>query len=120
MTTRPTDAVFRALADPTRREMLELLRKRERTVQELAEPFDMSQPAVSQHLAVLRDSGLVSARRDGRTRVYKLEPRNLKAIDDWLEHYRCFWTEKLWALGEYLDESTSPPVDKSSSKRRKR
>jgi DNA-binding transcriptional ArsR family regulator len=84
--------------------MLGLLRERERTVFELAEPFDMSQPAVSQHLAVLRDSGLVSARRDGRTRVYRLEPDNLRHIDDWLEHYRCFWTEKLWALGEHLDE----------------
>jgi DNA-binding transcriptional ArsR family regulator len=90
--------------------MLELLRERERTVFELAEPFNMSQPAVSQHLAVLRESGLVSARRDGRTRVYKLEPRKLKHVDDWLEHYRCFWTEKLWALGEHLDELESKPT----------
>lgn len=98
------DDVFRAIADPTRREMLELLRERELMVSELAAPFDMSQPAISQHLAVLRDSGLVSARRDGRNRVYRIEPAALKAIDDWLEHYRHFWTEKLWALGEYLDE----------------
>lgn len=98
------DAVFRAIADPTRREMLELLRERERTVLELAEPFRISQPAVSQHLAVLRDAGLVSARREGRTRVYRIEPARLKAVDDWLEHYRHFWTEKLWALGQYLDE----------------
>lgn len=98
------DDVFRALADPTRREMLALLRDGERTVLELAQPFAMSQPAVSQHLAVLRDSGLVSSRRDGRNRLYRIEPKTLKAIDDWLEHYRHFWTEKLWALGEYLDE----------------
>ena len=101
--TESSDAVFRAIADPTRREMLELLRERELTVQELAAPFAMSQPAVSQHLAVLRDSGLVSARRDGRNRVYRIEPAALKAVDDWVEHYRHFWTEKLWALGEYLD-----------------
>lgn len=99
-----SDAVFRALADPTRREMLALLRERELTVQELAGPFAMSQPAVSQHLAVLRESGLVSARREGRNRLYRIEPEALKPVDDWLEHYRHFWTEKLWALGELLDE----------------
>jgi DNA-binding transcriptional ArsR family regulator len=104
--TESSDAVFRAIADPTRREMLELLRERELTVQQLAAPFAMSQPAVSQHLAVLRDSGLVSSRREGRNRVYRLEPSSLKAIDDWVEHYRHFWTGKLWALGEYLDSET--------------
>lgn len=113
-----TDAVFRALADPTRREMLELLRERERTVLELAEPFRMSQPAVSQHLAVLRESGLVSARRDGRCRVYRIEPQNLRAVDDWLEHYRHFWTDKLWALGQYLDEQESPTPKKKERKKR--
>jgi DNA-binding transcriptional ArsR family regulator len=102
--TDAADAVFRALADPTRREMLELLREGERTVLELAEPFRMSQPAISQHLAVLRDSGLVSFRRDGRNRIYRIEPKKLQTVDDWLAHYRHFWTGKLWALGEYLDE----------------
>ena len=86
--------------------MLELLRDRELTVVELAEPFAMSQPAVSQHLAVLRESGLVSARAEGRNRVYRIEPDNLRVIDDWLEHYRHFWTEKLWALGEHLDRKS--------------
>jgi DNA-binding transcriptional ArsR family regulator len=98
--------------------MLELLRQGERTVLELAEPFRMSQPAVSQHLAVLRESGLVSARRDGRCRVYRIEPDNLRAVDDWLEHYRHFWTEKLWALGQYLDEQEPPkPTRKNRRKR---
>lgn len=117
--TAASDAVFRAIADPTRREMLELLRERERTVQELAAPFAMSQPAVSQHLAVLRDSGLVSSRRDGRNRVYRIEPERLKAVDDWVEHYRHFWTEKLWALGEFLD-SEAEPKEKAETKRRRR
>jgi len=105
---QPTDAVFRALADPTRRAMLELLRDRELTVIELAQPFDISQPAVSQHLAVLRESGLVSSRAEGRNRVYRIEPDNLRVVDDWLEHYRHFWTEKLWALGAHLDGERSP------------
>jgi DNA-binding transcriptional ArsR family regulator len=111
-----TDAVFRALSDPTRREMLALLRDRELTVMELAEPFQMSQPAVSQHLAVLRDSGLVSARRDGRNRLYRIEPENLRVVDDWLEHYRHFWTDKLWALGELLDETSSPKPKKGRTR----
>jgi DNA-binding transcriptional ArsR family regulator len=112
-----SDAVFRALADPTRREMLALLRDRELTVQELAEPFAMSQPAISQHLAVLRDSGLVSARREGRNRVYRIEPKVLKAVDDWLEHYRHFWTDKLWALGEFLDEDAKKEKKKKKKRR---
>ena len=113
---RPADDVFRALADPTRREMLELLRERERTVLELAEPFRISQPAVSQHLGVLREAGLVSARREGRTRVYRIEPARLKAVDDWLEHYRHFWTEKLWALGAFLDEDAKNTKERKKKK----
>jgi DNA-binding transcriptional ArsR family regulator len=110
-TVRPDpDAVFRAISDPTRRQMLELLRERDRTVLELAEPFRMSQPAVSQHLAVLRESGLVTARREGRNRVYRIEPETLRCVNDWVEHYRHFWTGKLWALGELLDEE--PPAPK--------
>lgn len=107
------DAIFRAIADPTRREMLAMLRDGNRTVIELASPFRMSQPAVSQHLKVLRDSGLVTAKRDGRSRVYRIEPRALRAIDDWLGHYRHFWTGRLRALGETLDE------DARKSKKRK-
>lgn len=114
--TESSDAVFRAIADHTRRQMLELLRERELTVQELAAPFTMSQPAVSQHLAVLRDSGLVSSRREGRNRVYRIEPASLKAVDDWIEHYRHFWTEKLWALGEFLDSE----AETKETKRRRR
>jgi DNA-binding transcriptional ArsR family regulator len=91
--TESSDAVFRAIADPTRRNMLELLRRRERTVQELSAPFAISQPAVSQHLAVLRHAGLVSTRRAGRNRVYRLEPASLEAVDDWVEHYRHFWRD---------------------------
>jgi DNA-binding transcriptional ArsR family regulator len=98
------DAVFRALADPTRRAMLDRLRERESSVGELAEPFAMSQPAVSQHLKVLSEAGLVRARRDGRQRLYRLHAAPLREAFDWLERYERFWHRKLDALGAYLDE----------------
>ena len=95
---------FRAVADPTRRAVLDLLRDGERTVSELCTQFDVSQPAISQHLKVLRDTGLVSVRRDGRVHYYKLEPLPLREVADWIEHYDQFWDDKLEALGKYLDE----------------
>ena len=101
---RPTrDVVFRALGDPTRRAILDRLRQRERRASDLCEPFDMSQPAVSQHLKVLVDAGLVSATRDGREVIYALRPAPLRDAYDWLGHFEEFWTEKLDALGEFLD-----------------
>ncbi len=106
MTAAARDAVFRALGDPTRRAILERLRHRERGVSELCEPFDMSQPAVSQHLKVLVDAGLVSARRHGRERIYALRAARLRDAYDWLGHFEAFWSEKLDALGEYLDEES--------------
>jgi DNA-binding transcriptional ArsR family regulator len=104
--TRPAahrDAVFRALSDPTRRAMLDRMRKRERSVSELGAPFDMSQPAVSQHLRVLSDAGLVRSRREGRLRFYRVHAAPLRKAFDWLERYARFWDEKLDALGTYLD-----------------
>jgi DNA-binding transcriptional ArsR family regulator len=97
------DAVFRALSDPTRRAMLDRMRERERSVAELGAPFDMSQPAVSQHLRVLSDAGLVRARREGRQRFYRVHAAPLRAAFDWLERYARFWDQKLDALGTYMD-----------------
>jgi DNA-binding transcriptional ArsR family regulator len=97
--------VFHALADPTRRAMLDRLRVGERTVSELAAPFAMSQPAVSQHLRVLSDAGIVRARRDGRQRYYRLRAAPLREAFDWLGRYERFWGEKLDALGDYLDSA---------------
>lgn len=96
--------VFRAIADPTRRHMLDLLRRQERTASELGVPFRISQPAVSQHLKVLRESGLVSERREGRTRRYRLEPQPLAEVAHWVAHYTHFWTEAFVALERFLDE----------------
>jgi DNA-binding transcriptional ArsR family regulator len=105
LTAARRDTVFRALADPTRRAILDRLRRRERTAGELGAPFadSHSQPAISQHLRVLVDAGLVRATRSGRERVYTLEPAALKLAFDWLGHFAAFWTEKLDALGDFLD-----------------
>jgi DNA-binding transcriptional ArsR family regulator len=97
--------VFRAVSDPTRRQMLELLRVRDRTVTELAEPFEMSQPAVSQHLRVLRDAGLVDVRKEGRHRVYHLDPLPLQEVFDWVQYFEAFWRKGLAELGRELDRS---------------
>ena len=98
--------VFRAVSDPTRRQMLELLRVRDRTVTELAEPFAMTQPAVSQHLRVLREAGLVNVRKEGRHRVYHLDPLPLQEVFDWVQYFEEFWREKLAELGRELDRTT--------------
>lgn len=95
--------IFRAIADPTRRAMLELLASADRSASDLARPFRMSQPAASQHLRVLRSAGLVQARRDGRRRLYRLRPRPLKPVVDWLAQFEAFWDDRLKKLGEYLD-----------------
>lgn len=99
----PSADVFHAIADPTRRRILDLLADREMPATAIAEPFEMSQPAVSQHLKVLRNAGLVTQQKAGRQRRYKLEPERLKQVYDWLAHYERFWTEKLTKLGQYLD-----------------
>ncbi|MCB9758793.1 MAG: helix-turn-helix transcriptional regulator [Alphaproteobacteria bacterium] len=97
--------VFRAVADPTRRAILDLLRDgRACAVTDLVDHFDVTQPAISQHLKVLREAGLVSVTRDGRRRLYALNPEPLRAVYDWVAHYERFWSSKLGALGAYLDQ----------------
>jgi DNA-binding transcriptional ArsR family regulator len=100
-----TADVFTAVADPTRRRMLELLADADRPVQELATHFAMSQPSVSGHLRVLRDVGLVSTQRSGRQRVYRLRPAALLELADWVRLFERFWNQKLNALDDYLRRS---------------
>lgn len=97
--------VFRAVSDPTRRQMLELLLAGERTAAELAQPFDISQPAVSQHLRVLRESGLVEVRKMGRHRIYALDPRPIQDVAEWVRFFEGFWRRRLAALGKELDRA---------------
>jgi DNA-binding transcriptional ArsR family regulator len=96
------DAIFGALADPTRRAILARLASGEVTVNELAEPFAMTQPAVSKHLKVLERAGLIARGRDAQRRPCRLQPASLRTVADWVAHYEHFWTESFDRLDEYL------------------
>jgi DNA-binding transcriptional ArsR family regulator len=99
------DAVFVAVADPTRRVLLERLRHGgAASIQALGDGLPMTRQAVTKHLDVLRDAGLVRVRRDGRERVHELEPAPLQAVDDWLKPYAEAWDERLAALRRHLGE----------------
>lgn len=98
------DATFFALADPTRRAILQRLARGEASVNELAEPFTMSQPAISKHLKVLETAGLVSVRQEGRRRPRKLEPEPLEAATGWIERYRELWETNYRRLDALLEE----------------
>lgn len=98
-----TAAPFDVLAEAHRRSILDLLRDSERSVGELVDVLGVSQPAVSKHLRVLREAGLVTARSDAQRRLYRLHPEPLRAIDEWLEPYRRLWSASLDALEQHLD-----------------
>jgi DNA-binding transcriptional ArsR family regulator len=115
------DLVFAALSDPTRRTIVRRLAEGEATVLELAEPFDISLPAVSRHLKVLEQAGLISRRRDGRQRPCRLRPEPLTEIAAWAEHTRAAWEQRLDRLEEHLGRTAdrSPaPSDSSSARTR--
>ena len=115
------DATFSALADPTRRAMLTALMRREATVSELAEPHDISLPAVMKHLRVLEKAGLVSQRKLGRERHCRLTGHALKPASDWIAQYRQFWERQLDSLDRYLSQSQpqSQPATKEKTGCRK-
>ena len=94
---------FELLADPTRRRVLDELRTGERSVGELVERLQMSQPAVSKQLRVLREAGLASVRADAQRRIYRLEPGGLREVDEWLAPFRAFWEDRLDAMERTLD-----------------
>ena len=101
------DAAFAALSDPTRRAILARLRSGEATVSALAEPFEMSQPAISKHLKVLERAGLISRGRDAQRRPCRLEAGALKVVTDWLDNYRRYWEDSYQRLDGLLDELQS-------------
>ena len=96
------DETFRALADGTRRSILELLLEGEWIQRDLHEQFDLTQPALSQHLRVLRDAGLVETRREGRCVHYRISEDALRPLLDWAAPFQAFWGQRLEALGDYL------------------
>ena len=110
------DATFAALADPTRRAILARLSQGEASVAELAEPFDMSQPAISKHLKVLENAGLISRGQDAQRRPRKIEGRAMQEANAWLEEYRQFWERRYSALDELLGQLQAKPP-KSPRKR---
>src|SRR5881394_2011749 len=91
-----------AIADPTRRRIVELLAQRDRTAGELVEEFDMSAPAISQHLNVLRDAGLITTRAEGQTRIQSLHPAGFDELDNWLNRTRAVWSRRFDALEREL------------------
>ncbi|MCK6473271.1 MAG: metalloregulator ArsR/SmtB family transcription factor [Planctomycetes bacterium] len=113
------DATFAALADPTRRAILARLASGPASVMELAEPFAMSQPAISKHLKVLERAGMVSRGRDAQRRPCRLEARPLELARDWLEEYRQFWEGRFKKLDALLDEMKAQAKAKVSQGRRR-
>ena len=99
--------VFDAIADPTRRGLLLMLRDGEMGASDLARPFDTTQSAISQHLAILRRAGLVQYRREGRRRYYRVRPWPLRDVADWVAFFERFWDKKFEALSDYLQRRPS-------------
>jgi DNA-binding transcriptional ArsR family regulator len=97
--------VFEVLAEPRRREILDLLRQRELAVGDLVDALDVAQPNVSKHLRVLRNAGLVTSRVDGQRRLYRVNAEPLRELDEWVSHYRGLWTHALDQLEAHLDST---------------
>src|SRR5208337_3889550 len=101
--TYSSEATFQALADPTRRAVLDMLRRGSQPAGEIAGAFPVSRPAISKHLRLLRRAHLVQEHREGRHRVYRLNPEPLRAVDSWLDRYRNFWTMNLASLKTFVE-----------------
>ncbi len=105
---------FEVLAEPSRRAIMDLLLARERPVGELVSELRMSQPAVSRHLHVLREAGLVRVRIDAQRRLYRIEAAPLRGVDEWLAPYRRLWASRLVALGDHLDAMDDEPTEQTT------
>ncbi len=101
--TKNPEATFEALADPTRRAVLDLLRRGSQPAGQIANAFPVSRPAISKHLRLLRRAHLVREHREGRNRVYHLNPEPLRAVDSWIEQYRVFWASSLNSLKAFVE-----------------
>lgn len=116
--TAPIEATFAALADSTRMAIIERLAKGEASLSEIAEPFEMSQTAVSKHVKILREAKLVKVCKRGRTRYCELLPSPLKQAEEWLDTYQRFWAEQFDNLANFLDQESEDPLNKKSIKER--
>jgi DNA-binding transcriptional ArsR family regulator len=111
------EATFHALADPTRRALLDLLRQGRQPAGQIARAFTLSRPAISKHLSLLRRAHLVEEHREGRHRLYQLNPGPLKAVDSWLEQYRVFWQSSLTNLKAFVENEYAKELSTKPSKR---
>ena len=102
--------IFQAIADPTRREIINLIAHQSLNLNSIADNFSVSRPAISKHIKILTECGIVTIRQEGREHYCQADMRKFKEVADWVEQYRVFWTGKLNALGKFLEE------DKSKSK----
>lgn len=116
MSPDPLSATFSALADPTRRAILARLTQGAASVTELAEPFEMSQPAISKHLKVLENAGLITRGREAQWRPCRLEASPLKGVADWVDQYRRFWEESFDRLDDYLRELQDKEIEHGPGK----
>ena len=119
-TRKRADTVFRAIADPTRRRILGLLRADRQPVGEIAAHFRMSRPAISKHLRLLRAAGLVTTRKEGAARICGLNARPLRPVGAWLQDYEAFWGDSLHGLKRYVEADQAPKEKHYGSGKRKR
>jgi len=113
---KTTEAAFQALADPTRRAVLDLLRRGSQPAGQIASAFPVSRPAISKHLRLLRRAHLVREHREGRHRVYQLNPEPLRAVDSWIEQYRIFWSTSLNNLKAFVEAEHARETEAASRK----
>jgi DNA-binding transcriptional ArsR family regulator len=111
-----TESAFQALADPTRRAVLDLLRRGSQPAGQIASAFPVSRPAISKHLRLLRRARLVREHREGRHRVYQLNPEPLRAVDSWIEQYRVFWSTSLTNLKAFVEAEHARETEALSRK----
>src|SRR5271157_613806 len=113
---KTTEAAFQALADPTRRAVLDLLRRGSQPAGQIASAFPVSRPAISKHLRLLRRAHLVREHREGRHHVYQLNPEPLRAVDSWLDQYRAFWKMNLTSLKAFVEAEHAREAQAASRK----
>jgi len=120
MVTYSPEATFSALADPTRRAVLDLLRKGRQPAGQIAQAFPISRPAISKHLRLLRRAHLVNEHREGRNRFYHLNPEPLRVVDSWLEQYRSFWSTSLANLKAFVETEYAKEMEAASASKPQR
>jgi DNA-binding transcriptional ArsR family regulator len=116
---KTVEATFQALADPTRRAVLDLLRRGSQPAGQIAEAFPVSRPAISKHLRLLRRAHLVREHREGRNRIYHLNPEPLRAVDLWIEQYRSFWSASLSNLKAFVESEYEKELQSEKSPKHK-